>query len=86
MKAIRYTKYGPPCVLTLNEVETPTPGCNDVLIRVHAAGINAGDKILLRGAPFMVRLTSGLRRPKHQILGADVAGEITAVGSHVTQY
>jgi NADPH:quinone reductase-like Zn-dependent oxidoreductase len=86
MKAIRYTRYGPPYVLRLDEVETPTPGCNDVLIRIHAAGVNAGDRILLRGAPFMVRLTSGLRAPKHQILGADVAGEITAVGSNVTGY
>ena len=86
MQAIRYTEYGPPRVLRLDEMETPTPGCNDVLIRVQAAGVNAGDRILMRGAPFMVRLTSGLRRPKHQILGADVAGEIAAVGSHVTQY
>lgn len=86
MKAIRYTKYGPPHVLRLDEIETPTPGCNDVLIRIHAAGVNAGDRVLLRGAPFMVRLTSGLRTPKHQILGADVAGQIVAVGSNVTQY
>src|SRR5215210_547704 len=86
MKAIVYTEYGPRSVLELNEVETPTPGNTDVLIRVQAAGANAGDRILLRGNPFMVRFTSGLRTPKHQILGADIAGQITAVGSNVTQY
>src|SRR5919202_5986697 len=86
MQAIVYTEYGPPSVLKLNEVETPTPGDKEVLIRVHAAGANAGDRVLLRGTPFMVRFTSGLRKPKHQILGADVAGQITAVGGNVTQY
>ena len=86
MQAIVYTEYGPPSVLKLNEVETPTPGDKEVLIRVHAAGANAGDRLLLRGTPFMIRFTSGLRKPKHQILGADVAGQITAVGRNVTQY
>ena len=86
MKAMLYTEYGPPHVLRLNEVETPPFGGNDILIRVHAAGANAGDWHLLRGDPFMVRLTAGLRKPKHQILGADVAGRIAAVGRNVTQF
>ena len=86
MKAMLYTEYGPPHVLRLAEVETPPPGGNDVLIPIHAAATNAGDWHLLRGDPFMVRLTAGLRKPKHQILGADVAGRVAAVGRNVTQF
>jgi NADPH:quinone reductase-like Zn-dependent oxidoreductase len=86
MKATVYTEYGSPDVLKLKEVATPTLGENDVLIQIHAAALNAGDRILLRGDPFMVRFTAGLRKPKHQILGADVAGQVTAVGRNVTQF
>lgn len=86
MYAMRYTRYGSPDVLTRDRVETPPLGATDVLIQVHAAAANAGDWHLLRGAPFIVRLSSGLRRPKHQILGSDVAGQIVAVGSGVTQF
>jgi NADPH:quinone reductase-like Zn-dependent oxidoreductase len=86
MKAMVYTVYGPPAVLQLKDVEKPIPGDNGVLIQVHAASANAGDWHLLRGDPFMIRLTAGLRAPKHQILGADVAGRIVAVGRNVTQF
>ena len=86
MKATVYTEYGSPDVLKLKEVATPTLGDNDVLIQIHAAAVNAGDRILLRGDPFMIRLTAGLRKPKHQILGADVAGRVAAVGRNVTQF
>ena len=86
MKAAVYTEYGSPDVLKLKEIATPTPGDNDVLIQIHAAALNAGDRILLRGDPFMVRFTAGLRKPKHQILGADVAGRVAAVGRNVTQF
>jgi NADPH:quinone reductase-like Zn-dependent oxidoreductase len=86
MKATVYTEYGSPDVLKLKEVATPTLGDNDVLIQIHAAALNAGDRILLRGDPFMVRFTAGLRKPKHQILGADVAGRVAAVGRNVTQF
>jgi NADPH:quinone reductase-like Zn-dependent oxidoreductase len=85
MQAMVYTEYGLPDVLQLAEVAAPTPGDDDVLIRVHAAGVNAGDWRLLRGEPFMIRLMAGLRRPKHPILGADVAGRIEAVGRNVTE-
>jgi NADPH:quinone reductase-like Zn-dependent oxidoreductase len=83
MQAMVYTAYGSPDVLTLAEVAAPTIGDDDVLIQVHAAGVNAGDWHLLRGEPFLVRLMAGLRRPKHPILGAGVAGRIEAVGRAV---
>lgn len=86
MYAMRYTQYGSPDVLKRDRVETPPLRATDVLIQVHAAAANAGDWHLLRGDPFIVRLSSGLRRPKHQILGSDVAGQIVAVGSGVTQF
>jgi NADPH:quinone reductase-like Zn-dependent oxidoreductase len=86
MYAMRYTRYGSPSVLQRDLVETPPLGATDVLIQVHAAAANAGDWHLLRGDPFIVRLSSGLRRPKHQILGSDVAGQVVAVGSGVTQF
>lgn len=86
MYVMRYTRYGSPDVLQREQVETPPLGATDVLIQVHAAAANAGDWHLLRGDPFIVRLSSGLRRPKHQILGSDVAGQIVAVGSGVTQF
>ena len=75
MKAIVYTKYGPPDVLQIEEVEKPTPNENQVLIRVHAASVNAGDYRVMRANPFLVRLmTGGLLRPKETRLGSDVAG------------
>lgn len=86
MQAIVYTKYGPPDVLELKDVSKPAPKDNEVLIKVHAAGVNAGDWHLLRGTPFPVRLMFGLRRPKHQILGSAVAGTVAAVGGGVTRF
>ncbi|MEO8315811.1 MAG: NAD(P)-dependent alcohol dehydrogenase, partial [Pseudomonadota bacterium] len=86
MKAMVYTNYGSPDVLKLKEIQKPTPQDDDVLIHVQAASVNAGDGHLLRGDPFMIRLTAGLRTPKHQILGADVAGRVAAVGRNVTQF
>ncbi len=82
MKAIVYTKYGSPDVLQLKEVEKPTPKDNEVLVTVHAASLNSWDWDLLRGKPFLVRLW-GLLRPKYQILGADIAGRVEAVGKNV---
>jgi NADPH:quinone reductase-like Zn-dependent oxidoreductase len=85
MKANVYERYGSPDVLRFDEVETPTPAGHDVLVRVHAASANAGDWHLLRGTPFLIRLESGLLRPKHTILGADIAGRVEAVGSNVRE-
>ncbi len=87
MKAIVYTKYGPPDVLQLKEVERPTPKYNEVLIKVHAASVNAADWHLLRAKPFLVRLMGmGFLKPKHKILGSDIAGRIEAVGRNVRQF
>ena len=86
MKAIIYTHYGSPDVLQLEEVEKPAPRDDEVLIHVHAVSVNAGDLHLLRGEPFLLRLFSGLRKPKQKILGADVAGRIEAVGRNVKHF
>ncbi len=87
MKAIVRTRYGSPDVLKLEEVEKPTPKDNEVLIHVHAASVNAADWHLLRGEPFLVRpMVGGLLKPKHQILGAAIAGRVEAVGSNVQQF
>jgi len=86
MKAIVCTKYGPPDVLQLKEVEKPSPKDDEVLIKVHAASANAADWHLLRGDPFLVRLDSGLLKPKNKILGADIAGRVEAVGRNVKQF
>jgi NADPH:quinone reductase-like Zn-dependent oxidoreductase len=86
MKAIVYHEYGSPDVLQLEEVEKPVPRDDEVLIHVSAAAINAADWHLLRGEPFLLRLFSGFLKPKHQILGADVAGRVEAVGGNVKQF
>ena len=84
MKAMVYTKYGPPDVLELAEVEKPTPKDDEVLLKVHAASVNPADWHLLRGKPYIARLQLGLRKPKDRVLGCDVAGQIEAVGENVT--
>lgn len=86
MKAIVYTKYGPPDVLQLKEVERPVPGDDEVLVRVHAVSINAMDWHIMRGKPLPARLAMGFRKPKNPILGSDVAGRVEAVGKNVTQF
>ncbi len=86
MKAIIYTKYGSPDVLQLKEVEKPIPKDNEVLVKVHAASVNASDWHILRGSPFILRLVYGLIKPKQKILGADIAGRVEAVGRNVKQF
>jgi len=87
MKAIVYEKYGPPSeVLELKEVEKPTPKDNEVLVKIYAASINDGDKSMIRGKPFFVRLMgTGLLKPKNTIPGGDIAGQVEAVGRNVKQ-
>lgn len=86
MKAIVYTKYGPPDVLELKEVEKPAPKEDEVLVKVHVASVNAADWRLLRADPFLARLHSGLLKPKYKILGSDIAGRVEAVGRNVKQF
>jgi NADPH:quinone reductase-like Zn-dependent oxidoreductase len=86
MKAIIYTEYGSPDVIQFKEVEKPTPKDDEVLIKVHAASVNAGDWLYLRGTPWLLRLASGLLKPKNIFLGADVAGRVEAVGKNVIQF
>lgn len=86
MKALVYRRYGGPDELELTDVPRPEPREREVLIRVRATSLNAADRVLLRGRPFVVRLGMGFPRPKHPILGFDVAGRVEAVGSRVTQF
>jgi NADPH:quinone reductase-like Zn-dependent oxidoreductase len=86
MKAIVIDHYGPPQDLRLAEFPTPEPRPGEVLVRVRASSVNAADWHLMRADPFLIRLMFGLRRPRFRILGADVAGEVLAVGPGVTQF
>ena len=86
MRAVVQHRYGGPEVLTLADVEAPVPGDDEVLIRVRAVAVSAGDALVMRGEPRAVRLAFGLRRPKQPIIGRDVAGEVEAVGSRVTRF
>src|SRR6185503_6665773 len=86
MKAIVYTEYGSPDVLKLKEVTKPTPKDDEVLVKVYAVSANAADLHLLRADPFLIRLSSGLLKPKNQILGSDIAGRVEAVGRNVKQF
>src|SRR5437763_1002498 len=87
MKAIVHTHYGSPDILQLKEVARPTPKEDEVLVKVNAASVNAADWHLMRGKPFLVRLMGfGLLKPKHKILGTDIAGRVEAVGRNVKQF
>jgi len=87
MQAIVATKYGPPDVLKLKDVEKPTPKDDEALIKIQAASLNAYDWHLLTADIFLVRLMGGgLLKPKNKIPGADIAGRVEAVGRNVTQF
>jgi NADPH:quinone reductase-like Zn-dependent oxidoreductase len=86
MKAIIRRTYGPADVLRLEEIDKPSPAAKEVLIRVRAASVNPYDWHFMRGTPHFIRLFIGLRRPKSPQLGADVSGEVQAVGSSATQF
>lgn len=86
MKAIIFPNYGSPDRLVLQEVATPTPKENQVLVKIQAAAANPLDWHRLRAAPFIVRLSDGLFKPKNTRLGADIAGRVEAIGPAVTQF
>jgi NADPH:quinone reductase-like Zn-dependent oxidoreductase len=86
MKAFIYEKYGPPETLRMAEVDKPAPNTDEALVKVLGASVNAADWHVLRGKPLFSRATLGLLRPKHKILGVDVAGQVEAVGSAVTGF
>ena len=86
MKAFIWEKYGPPETLRMADVEKPAPGADEVLVKVRAASVNPADWHSLRGKPLFSRATLGVLRPKHKVLGGDIAGQVEAVGSGVTQF
>jgi NADPH:quinone reductase-like Zn-dependent oxidoreductase len=85
MKAVVYTRYGPPEVLRLTDVDTPVPKDNEVLVKVHAVSLNASDWEALRGKPLYSRIM-GPFRPRYHILGSDIAGRVEAAGRHATRF
>jgi len=86
MKAFLYEKYGPPETLRMAEVEKPAPDADEVLVKVLAMSVNPADWHSMRAKPSFSRATLGLLRPKHRILGVDIAGQVEAVGSGVTRF
>jgi NADPH:quinone reductase-like Zn-dependent oxidoreductase len=86
MEAIVYCDYGSPDVLTLEDVEKPSPGDDELLVKVRAASVNPLDWHRVRGTPYLMRKGTGLRKPKSTRLGVDFAGTVEAVGKNVTQF
>ena len=80
MKAIVQDGYGSEAVLRLQDIDRPIAGDGEVLVRVHAASIHLGDRLVMAGRPILVRMATGLRRPKQPIPGTDIAGIVEAVG------
>ncbi len=86
MRAITQTRYGNSDVLRLAQVPRPVVRDDQVLIRVHAAGLDRGTEHLMTGKPYAVRLASGIRRPRNPVPGRDVAGTAVEVGAKVTRF
>lgn len=85
MRAIVYREYGPPGVLALEDIAAPVAKADEVLVRVLAAAVNPGDWDMMHGTPYILRLATGLRRPRHAVLGLAIAGRVEAVGSNVSK-
>ena len=85
MKAIVHTRYGSPDVLHLKDVAKPVPADDEILVKVHAVSVNRSDWEALTGSPLYARM-NGLRKPRRQILGSDVAGRVEAVGKDHTDF
>ena len=86
MRAILQRRYGSADVLHMEHVDRPQIGQNEVLLQVHAAGVDRGTWHLMTGKPYLLRLAFGVSRPKNSVPGLDVAGTVTAVGSAVTRF
>jgi NADPH:quinone reductase-like Zn-dependent oxidoreductase len=86
MRAVVYRAYGSPEVLELDDIDMPTVGDSDVLIRVHAAAVNPGDFFSLLGRPYLVRLATGLVAPRRPVLGRVFAGTVEGVGRNVSRF
>jgi len=87
MQAIVQDTYGSPDVLELRDIDKPETGDDDVLVRVHAAGVDPGVWHIMTGLPYLIRIMGyGLRAPKTRVCGWDVAGRVEAVGKNVTQF
>jgi NADPH:quinone reductase-like Zn-dependent oxidoreductase len=87
MKAVIYDEYGSPDVLHFQDIDMPPVNDNEVLVEVRAASPNTCDWHFMRGEPYVVRIISGLRRPRpSSVLGSDVAGRVEAVGKGVTRF
>jgi NADPH:quinone reductase-like Zn-dependent oxidoreductase len=85
MKAVVYHEYGSPDVLEFQEVDKPAIKDGEVLVRVLGAAVNPGDWDLLHGTPYVLRIITGLRRPRNKVLGLGVAGRVETAGNHVSK-
>jgi NADPH:quinone reductase-like Zn-dependent oxidoreductase len=86
MKAIVQDHYGSEDTLQVRDIDRPTVTDGHVLVRVHAASIHLGDRLVMAGRPVLVRMATGLRRPRQPVLGTDIAGTVEAVGNGVTRF
>ena len=86
MKAVVCDQYGPPDILRLEDVERPVPGPDEVLIKIRATTVNRSDCHYRLGTPPFARLLTGLLRPRHRILGSELAGDVEAAGPAVTEF
>jgi NADPH:quinone reductase-like Zn-dependent oxidoreductase len=86
MKAIVQDRYGSEAMLHLGDIDRPTVADGQVLVRVHAASIHVGDCLVMRGVPYLMRMATGLRKPKNRVPGTDIAGTVEAIGTGVTRF
>src|SRR5580693_7176809 len=86
VKAVVCDRYGPPEVLRLDDVPRPVPGPDEVLIKIRATAVNRSDTETRAGTPPAARLVTGLRRPRHRILGSELAGVVEVAGPAVTEF